>query len=107
MIDGTTIIENKFAFSKVWQHGLLKKFRFDARPFTWQKYPNFAPVQKHDGNVAEWLGSALQKLLQRFESARYLASCQCDSFFIWRMLTKDEQQFLDYWRVQRTKKRRI
>lgn len=26
---------------------------------------------KH-GNVAEWLGSALQKLLQRFESARYL-----------------------------------
>jgi hypothetical protein len=24
------------------------------------------------GIVAEWLGSALQKLLQRFESARYL-----------------------------------
>ncbi len=26
----------------------------------------------NNGNVAEWLGSALQKLLQRFESARYL-----------------------------------
>ncbi len=24
------------------------------------------------GNVAEWLGRALQKLVQRFESARYL-----------------------------------
>lgn len=30
------------------------------------------PPFKAQGIVAEWLGSALQKLLQRFESARYL-----------------------------------
>ncbi len=30
------------------------------------------PTFKAKGIVAEWLGSALQKLLQRFESARYL-----------------------------------
>ena len=29
-------------------------------------------MQTHYGVVAEWLGSALQKLLQRFESARHL-----------------------------------
>lgn len=30
------------------------------------------PPSEAQGIVAEWLGSALQKLLQRFESARYL-----------------------------------
>ncbi len=30
------------------------------------------PPLQAQGIVAEWLGSALQKLLQRFESARYL-----------------------------------
>ena len=34
-------------------------FRIFASPLRWGK----------DGLVAEWLGSALQKLLQRFESA--------------------------------------
>ena len=42
--------------------------------FNYQKYPIFAAVQ--NGPVAEWLGSALQKLLQRFESARDLKGCQ-------------------------------
>lgn len=32
----------------------------------------FANLDKTKGPVAEWLGSALQKLLQRFESARDL-----------------------------------
>ena len=31
------------------------------------------PPLQAKGIVAEWLGSALQKLLQRFESARYLS----------------------------------
>ena len=36
------------------------------------------------GTVAEWLGSALQKLLQQFESARYLnLSCSPAGFFIY------------------------
>ncbi len=33
----------------------------------------FAHLPRKHGIVAEWLGSALQKLLQRFESARYLS----------------------------------
>ena len=41
--------------------------------FNSQKYLIFAAIQK--GPVAEWLGSALQKLLQRFESARDLKGC--------------------------------
>ena len=32
-------------------------------------------LKKNNGPVAEWLGSALQKLLQRFESARDLKGC--------------------------------
>jgi hypothetical protein len=32
----------------------------------------FIAQREFDGPVAEWLGSALQKLLQRFESARDL-----------------------------------
>ena len=36
----------------------------------YQKYPIFAAIQ--NGSVAEWLGRALQKLVQRFESARNL-----------------------------------
>ena len=54
------------------------------------------------GTVAEWLGRALQKLLQQFESARYL-------FFpvppiaggIFFMLTPEEEKFVQYWEVQR------
>lgn len=64
-----------------------------------------SPRFKNAGNVAEWLGSALQKLLQRFESARYLKGCRIRQLFYLIMLTKDEQQFVDYWRLQRTKKR--
>lgn len=30
------------------------------------------PLQHQKGIVAEWLGTGLQNLLQRFESARYL-----------------------------------
>ena len=55
--------------------------------------------------MAEWLGSALQKLLQRFESARYLKVPR-SGIFCFNMLTKDEQQFLDDWSVQRTRKRK-
>lgn len=36
------------------------------------KILTFALLRNQSGIVAEWLGSALQKLLQRFESARYL-----------------------------------
>ncbi len=32
----------------------------------------FAPLENNQGPVAEWLGRALQKLVQRFESARDL-----------------------------------
>ncbi len=42
--------------------------------FNYQKYPIFAAIQ--NGPVAEWLGKALQKLLQRFESARDLLTGQ-------------------------------
>ena len=35
-----------------------------------QKYPIFAALK--NGFVAEWLGRALQKLVQQFESARNL-----------------------------------
>ena len=35
------------------------------------------------GTVAEWLGKALQKLLQQFESVRYLKSLSCRrGFFV-------------------------
>lgn len=56
--------------------------------------------------MAEWLGSALQKLLQRFESARYLPGCLQRQLFYFAMLTSQEQKFVAYWSVQRTKKRR-
>jgi uncharacterized membrane protein len=56
--------------------------------------------------VAEWLGSALQKLLQRFESARYLNGCLQWQLFYFAMLTPEEEKFVAYWSVQRTKKRR-
>jgi hypothetical protein len=57
------------------------------------------------GIVAEWLGSALQKLLQRFESARYLKIPFCGIFFY--MLTPNEKAFVDYWSVQRLKRKSI
>lgn len=57
--------------------------------------------------MAEWLGSALQKLLQRFESARYLKGCLQRQLFYFIMLSSDDQRFVDYWRVQRTKKRKL
>ncbi|MDB5197280.1 MAG: hypothetical protein JWP88_1651 [Flaviaesturariibacter sp.] len=57
--------------------------------------------------MAEWLGSALQKLLQRFESARYLTKIPfCGILFLY-MLTAEEKAFVDYWAVQRLKKKSI
>lgn len=49
----------------------------------YQKYPIFASLQRK-GLVAEWLGRALQKLVQRFESARDLRKnrlCKLGRFF--------------------------
>lgn len=46
--------------------------------------PYLCTPSKEPGIVAEWLGSALQKLLQRFESARYLRKTSrtvCGIFF--------------------------
>lgn len=54
--------------------------------------------------MAEGLGSALQKLLQQFESARYLL-IPLQAGFYFTMLTPQEQQFIDYWREQRLKKK--
>lgn len=59
------------------------------------------------GTVAEWLGSALQKLLQRFESARYLSLIPfIGIFFFTPMLTKEENDFLIYWAANRQRKKR-
>jgi heme/copper-type cytochrome/quinol oxidase subunit 2 len=55
--------------------------------------------------VAEWLGSALQKLLQQFESVRYLKTRCVNGGFFSTMLTKEDENFLKYWSVQREKKR--
>jgi hypothetical protein len=51
--------------------------------------------------MAEWLGSALQKLLQQFESVWYLRSRLPGFYF---MLTPEEKAFVDYWSVERLKK---
>lgn len=40
--------------------------------FVQEKSRSFVAAFLNDGFVAEWLGTALQKLLQRFESARNL-----------------------------------
>ena len=55
--------------------------------------------------MAEWLGSALQKLLQRFESARYLQLNPVLRDFVLYMLTVEEKAFVDAWAVQRTKRK--
>lgn len=73
---------------------MFLSFTFDDSRFTF-------------GTVAEWLGSALQKLLQRFESARYLhhpasAFAVCGIFF---MLTPEEEKFVLYWQQQRLHKK--
>jgi CHASE3 domain sensor protein len=51
--------------------------------------------------MAEWLGSALQKLLQQFESVWYLRSRLPGFYF---MLTPEEKAFVEYWSVERLKK---
>ena len=56
------------------------------------------------GTVAEGLGSALQKLLQQFESVRYLKTrCFIAGFYM--MLTKEDENFLKYWSEQRHTKK--
>lgn len=60
------------------------------------------------GTVAEWSGSALQKLLLRFESARYLSFPFCqkpDGFFF--MLRQEEEKFVRYWQEQRQHKKQF
>jgi uncharacterized membrane protein YcjF (UPF0283 family) len=52
--------------------------------------------------VAEWLGRALQKLLQQFESARYLhVPVPPIAGGIFFMLTPEEEKFVHYWEAQR------
>ena len=55
--------------------------------------------------MAEGLGSALQKLLQQFESVRYLNNPLLNGGFFYTMLTKEDENFLKYWSEQREKKR--
>ena len=55
--------------------------------------------------MAEWLGSALQKLLQQFESVRYLKNPLLGGGFFYMMLTQEDENFLKYWSEQRTKKK--
>jgi hypothetical protein len=43
--------------------------------------------------VAEWLGSALQKLLQRFESARYLKAVRATAFLFNACSQKKKNSF--------------
>lgn len=60
------------------------------------------------GTMAEWLGSALQKLLQQFESVWYLASRTLLAFAgFFLMLTKQEEDFVRYWSEQRLKKKQF
>ena len=55
--------------------------------------------------MAEGLGSALQKLLQQFESARYLQSRFANSVAGFFMLTPEEEKFIAYWGGQRLQKK--
>jgi cbb3-type cytochrome oxidase subunit 3 len=55
--------------------------------------------------VAEWLGRALQKLLQQFESARYLFIPFRQKRAGFFMLSQEEEKFLQYWEEQRQRKR--
>ena len=57
--------------------------------------------------MAEWLGRALQKLPQRFKSARDLLSRppKADGFLF--MLTQEEEKFLAYWQEQRLQKKQF
>jgi hypothetical protein len=53
--------------------------------------------------VAEWLGRALQKLPQRFDSARYLTKPipAFRDFF----MTEEEKRFVAFWQEQRLRKK--
>ena len=57
--------------------------------------------------MAEGLGSALQKLLQQFESARYLQSCLNRQLLFFNMLSDQEKDFLRYWEENRLNKKRF
>ena len=57
--------------------------------------------------MAEGLGSALQKLLQQFESARYLQSCLTGQLLFLKMLSQQEKDFLRYWEENRLNKKRF
>jgi hypothetical protein len=59
--------------------------------------------------MAEWLGSALQKLLQQFESAWYLQTKNKNpvrGIFCY-MLTPEEKSFVEYWSVQRNRRKTV
>ena len=66
--------------------------------------------------MAEWLGRALQKLLQRFESARDLQTPLKRGFFfrcivmlgltLQFMLTEQEKDFIEFWEKNRVARKR-
>jgi hypothetical protein len=58
--------------------------------------------------MAEWLGRALQKLVQQFESVWYLPipSASADGNF-YTMLTTEEEKFMAYWSKQRLRKKQF
>ena len=69
VVNGAAAIDKEFAF-RDWLHKLSGFFsEFDKFILILQPLKNF-------GLVAEWLGRALQKLLQQFESARDLTGGQ-------------------------------
>ena len=55
--------------------------------------------------MAEWLGRALQKLVQQFESVWYLTSRSLQGNGIFFMLTQEEEKFIQYWENQRQRKK--
>ena len=85
MINCTSIIDDKFTFGDSLHLGIFwnkfRVFRFRILIFLSLLYFR-SPII---GPVAEWLGRALQKLLQRFESARDLKAKETKpfAFLIW------------------------
>jgi hypothetical protein len=59
------------------------------------------------GTVAEGLGSALQKLLQQFESVRYLRTRLLKEAGFFIMLTQEDENFIRYWSEQRQRKKQF